>query len=175
MRWTCDACRRALLLEETQELRPRVAARLQVHLASCPACRGYREEWMAMRESARRALVAEPDRTVQDRLLHRLATQPAGSSPGKPARLRLILTAAAAALMVAGLAFMFRRGPTDGVPCLHAVLTILRDDPVWTRAVLEAEQSRNREAQLKLFARHLLTLEGMAVEEVPEEDPNAGA
>ena len=168
-----------LLLEQAAELTPRARRRVHEHVAECRHCQAYRDDLDRLRFAAAALLPAtEPAPAVMRRIMNAAAARPAGRALWQPAVGWRALAAAAALVLLAGLAALVATRPappptqTAGYRHLAepaGILAALMDREAETT---EPVQTTLGQADIHSLARQLLLLEGLTVE-IPGEDGEA--
>lgn len=178
----CSAFEKWLLLEQTGELSARQQVRLQAHVGDCARCRAYQVDLGRLTGFARPAAPAGPAPAVMARI--RVAAQQRTIRPARALDYgqRWILAWAAILLVVLGLGFASLLGRSLRTSQLahrtarlvetSALLTLVmpQDEPTEASAGAEAESADD----LRVLARQLLQLEGMA-DEAADQDLNPTA
>ena len=168
----CSAIERWLLLEQAGELSARRQVRLQAHLSGCAHCRGYQADLVRLDRLARPATLAGPAPAVMARI--RQAAEEGTARRALPFDYgqRWILAWAAVLLVGLGVGFAGLLGQSHRTSQLahrtarlvetSALLTLVmpQDEPTETSTGAAAESADD----LRVLARQLLQLEGMAVE-----------
>lgn len=164
----CDEFERWLLLEATGELTSAQAARLRDHLATCSACRAWQADLARLHHLVSSVPAPEPSPAVVARLLTAVRT----ARP--PVRLVLrpwfgpaLAAAALAVVLLGGIALVtgIRRGAPGPqaagtrLPEISSLVAMLLPEESVGEAAPSPEAVNVRE-----LARHLLIMEGLAVE-----------
>ena len=172
----CENFERDVLSAASGELPPREAGRLEAHLQACARCRAYREDVAALTSTARRALPGGEPSGATMAAIGRTAAEEAAARPTRLIRVNWLaarVLAYAAALAVAlGIAGLWHReshhvGIHEArISELSSVIHLVSGSGAAAPEMATAAS----ETKLHALARELLALEGMAEEELAEEE-----
>ena len=174
-------CRKAqqwILLEQSGELGSSRRPALQEHLASCSACRTWRDADLAGALAAARVLpMPEPD----DRLVRAVVERMPACGPTRWTALwrPLIACAASLAVMLCAWQFVVRTPKTlspaqaqsQRIDETHALASLLSEDDATSTVSMSDESSP--EAKLRVLADQLLILQGLAPEDSTTDESTA--
>ena len=172
----CPGYRDQILLSESGELSPREREGLEAHLAGCADCRACRDDLRRVTALAGGALeCGEPGSAAMVRV-RAAARERAGARVlvfGWP--LAPTLAYAASLAVLAGAVFvLLHRRPVEPVADLHAFVAMITGEEMVTvhpnGVGSVPSKAATGEKQLRALARQLLQMEGMAVEDLAEDE-----
>jgi hypothetical protein len=184
----CRKARDNVLREQSRELGAGARSRLRRHLARCADCRAWSEDAARVLAAAAPARLAAqgPAPAVIQAILREASGRPAAAGRLAPAWRPIFVyplaAAALAAILLAGMTAVLvrqavRQADADRLARRTAALTgmvaMAVEGEGWEQAAVES--AGEDENALLGLARHLLRLEGMAVDESEEADAPATA
>jgi hypothetical protein len=178
----CKTYHDLVLLADSGEIDTRRRQELERHLAECGDCRAYRSDTRRMLAISKPVLDADgPGRHVIERIHDAALDAPRGSVILFRRRVAQALACAAALTAIAGgAALLLANRTARPVEELHAIIAMVGgEEAARIHASAEAAlgsgsstapANAQSEHQLRALARQLLHMEGMSVEDAPEED-----
>jgi anti-sigma factor RsiW len=163
----CTQAQRELLLAGSGELSREAQARLDGHVAACPACRALADEWQALARAAAEALPAvEPSPAVLGRIRDAAAERATPRTLAFPAwgiPVRVLAAAAALFVAVGVLWFVSTENRAARARHMNTLLAALCEDNG-----VEAGEVVGARDEMRTLARQLLTLQGLTEETIDD-------